>query len=132
MLNSKLTEMVQSSKQKAKIKGHFTNLKSPYASGANRFWRFFRNREKTLFRDLVWSLDKGACLDLGAGSCEYSKMLLNMGAKYSVCVDFSPSFISKVENPSIKKICCDVELYETNERYDLILCLGDFGISRSP
>lgn len=122
MLNLKL--IVQRPKQKARIKRYFGGLKSPYASDANWFWRFFRNREKALFCDLVCSLEKENCLDLGAGSCEYSKTLLNMDTKRSVCVDFTPSFMSEVRHPGIEKIFCDVETYQTDRKYDLILCLG--------
>ncbi len=110
---------------KAKIKKHFSTSKNPYASSAGWLWKFLRNKEKTVFYSLVKSLDKQTCLDMGAGSCEYSKMLLDMGAKYSVCVDFSSSLmLSKVGIPGIEKVSCDVELFETNKKCDLILCLG--------
>ena len=122
MLSLKSKTVVQ--KRKDKIKKYFSNLKSPYASNANWFWRFFRNREKTLFCDLVRNLDKENCLDLGAGSCEYSKMLLNMGTKHSVCVDFTTSFMSEIQHSGIEKIFCDVEIYRTGKKYDLVLCLG--------
>ena len=124
MLNSIFKARAQRSAHKTRIKSHFGGLKSPYASNANRVWRFFRNREKALFCDLVQNLEKDTCLDLGAGSCEYSKMLLNMEAQHSVCVDFNISFMLEVKSPGIEQICCDVELYETDKKYDLILCLG--------
>lgn len=109
---------------KAKIKRHFNNLKSPYGLNINWLWRFFRNREKQMFYNFVRDLDKQSCLDLGAGSCEYSKMLLRMGTKHAVCVDFSPSLMSEVHDSGIEKIVSDVETFETNKKYDLILCLG--------
>ena len=107
-----------------KIKKHFASLKSPYSSNSNWLWKFVRNREKRIFRDLVRDLEKQNCLDLGAGSCEYSKMLLRMGAGHSVCVDFSPSLMSAIHDTGITKILSNVETFETNKKYDLILCLG--------
>ena len=109
---------------KSKIKKHFSELKKPYASRSNWIWRFFRNRESALFSELVRDLDKDVCLDLGAGSCEYSEILLHRGAKHIVCVDFNPFLMSSTHDPRIKKIICDVEEFETNKKYDLILCLG--------
>lgn len=109
---------------KEKIKKHFMNLQSPYASNSNWIWTFVRNREKSLFHELVRNLKKDICLDLGAGLCEYSKILLNMGAKYSVCVDFNPLLMSEIQEPRIEKIFCDVETFKTNKKYDLILCMG--------
>ena len=109
---------------KEKIKRHFSRFEVPYASHPNWIWAFFRKREKTLFSDLVHDLKKDTCLDLGAGSCEYSKILLNQGGKKCVCVDFSPSLRLKVEEPGIEKIFCDVEKFESPKKYDLILCLG--------
>ena len=109
---------------KDKIKRHFINLKSPYASRSNWIWGFVRSREKSLFCELVQNLEKDICLDLGAGSCEYSKILLNMGAGHSVCVDFSPPLMSKAQESGIEKVFCDVEKFKTNKKYDLILCMG--------
>ena len=107
-----------------KIKKYFCSLKTPYASDSNWFWKFFRNRERKLFCDLVQNINITNCLDLGAGSCEYSKMLLQMGAKHSVCVDFSSSLMSEVHDSNITKIFRNVETFEANKKYDLILCLG--------
>ena len=110
---------------KSKIKNHFSGLKSPYASESiNWFWKFIRDREKKLFCEIVQDLNKQICLDLGAGSCEYSKILLSMGAKKSVCVDFSSSLMSENSDTKIEKFISDVETFKTSERYDLILCLG--------
>ena len=109
---------------KTKIKTHFSRLQSPYASRANWFWKTMRNKEKALFCKLVQDLNKKICLDLGAGSCEYSKILLQMGSKKSVCVDFSSSLLSGETDSRIEKIITDVENYETKVKYDLILCLG--------
>ena len=77
-----------------------------------------------MFCDLIKSVKKEICLDLGAGSCEYSKILLQMEAGHSDCVDFNPSFLSGLVIPGIQKILCDVEYYKTDKKYDLILCLG--------
>ena len=109
---------------KFKVKEYFSRLKKPYASDANWLWRFLRNREKILFYKIVQDLNKQTCLDLGAGSCEYSKILLNMGTEHSVCVDFSSSLMLEEDNPGIEKIPYDVESFETDQKYDLILCLG--------
>ena len=109
---------------KEKIKRHFSHLEVPYASHSNWIWAFFRKREKTVFSDLIHDLKKDICLDLGAGSCEYSKILLNKGGKKCICVDFSSSLRLKAEEPGIEKISCDVEKFETPKKYDLILCLG--------
>ena len=99
-------------------------MKGPYASRANWLWKTIRNKEKTLFCELVKDLKKEVCLDLGAGSCEYSKILLQMGIKKSVCIDFSSSLMSEETDSRIEKVITDVETYETNEKYDLILCMG--------
>ena len=109
---------------KAKIKKYFSSLKIPYASQTNWLWRFLRNKEKRLFCELVKSLNKKSCLDLGAGSCEYSKILLSMGAESSLCVDFSPSLMSGIKDHRIKKVSNDVETFKTDQKYDLILCCG--------
>lgn len=109
---------------KTQAKTHFSKLKGPYASKTNWFWKMIRNKEKTLFRELVKDLNKEICLDLGAGSCEYSKILLQMGTKKSVCVDFSSSLLSGETDARIEKVITDVETYETNKKYDLILCMG--------
>ena len=128
-----------------KIKQYFSGLKSPYSSASNPVWRFLRNREKSCFYDLIQNLNKTNCLDLGAGSCEYSTILLHQGAKHSVCVDFSASLMSSTNDPQIEKIIANVEEFIPNQlkspvsplfgaknldnrsfktRYDLILCLG--------
>lgn len=109
---------------KTQVKTHFSKLKSPYASKANWFWKTVRNREKKLFLELIKNVNKEVCLDLGAGSCEYSEILLHNGANKSVCVDFNPSLMAGGLNSGIKKVIADVETYEPNEKYDLILCLG--------
>ena len=107
------------------VKNHFVRRKSPYAPGSlNLVWKFLRNREKRLFHRLVQDLSKDICLDFGAGSCEYSKTLLEMGAKKTLCVDFNPSFLKGEAFPGMEKIVVDVENYETGEKCDLILCLG--------
>ena len=77
-----------------------------------------------MFRCLVRDLNKDICLDLGAGSCEYSKILLETGAKKSTGVDCNPSFLKHNNFAGMEKVIADVETYETGERYDLILCLG--------
>ena len=108
-----------------KIKDHFRRRGNPYIPGSLNFiWKFLRNREKRLFLSLVHGLKKETCLDLGAGSCEYSKILLKMGAKKTLCVDFNPSFLKEAAFAGMSKIIADVETYETDEKYDLILCLG--------
>ena len=133
---------------KIKIKQYFSGLKSPYSSASNPVWRFLRNREKSCFYDLIQNLNKTNCLDLGAGSCEYSSILLRKGARHSVCVDFSASLMSSANDPRIEKIIADVEEFIPNQlkppcvpplsrtkkwdkrnltnktKYDLILCLG--------
>ena len=117
---------------KSKIKKHFDSLQKPYSLSSNWLWKFFRNREKKLFMQLVQSLNKNECLDLGAGACEYSEILLQMGAKKSVCVDFSPHIMSVNQNPRIEKIITDVEKFNTNNKYDLILCLGLLEFLKEP
>ena len=112
------------SNQKFKIKNHFDNLKKPYSSQTNWLWKFFRNKEKKLFKQLVKNLDKKLFLDLGAGSCEYSEILLNMGSKKATCVDFSPHIMSVNHDSKIEQVISDVEKFNTNNKYDLILCLG--------
>ncbi|MCZ0933135.1 MAG: class I SAM-dependent methyltransferase [Oligoflexia bacterium] len=109
---------------KSKIKKHFDSLKKPYSSESNWLWKFFRNREKKLFSQLVQRLNKDDCLDLGAGSCEYSEILLQMGAKKAVCVDFSAEIMSLAHDSRIEKIISDVEELNITGKYDLILCLG--------
>ena len=110
---------------KSKIRNHFSSVRSPYApESINWIWKFIRNKEKKLFCELVRNMNKRSCLDLGAGSCEYSKILLHMGAEKSVCVDFSSSLISGNSDTGIKKVISDVETFKTTEKYDLILCLG--------
>ena len=110
--------------KKTKIKRHFESLKKPYSFQANRIWSFLRNKEQELFVQLVKDMDKSLCLDLGAGACEYSKTLLQMGAEKSICVDFSPHIMSANQDLGIEKIISDVEKFNTNNKYDLILCLG--------
>ena len=115
------------------VKNHFVRRKNPYAPGSlNLIWRFLRNREKRLFHRLVQGLNKDVCLDLGAGSCEYSKILLKMKAKKILCVDFNPSFLKSKAFPLIEKVVADVESYETDEKYDLILCLGILEFLKKP
>ena len=109
---------------KSKIKKHFDSLEKPYSFQSNWIWKFFRNREKQLFIQFVKNLDKNLCLDLGAGSCEYSGILLKMGAKKAICVDFSPHIMSVNQDPRIEQVISDVEKFNTNNKYDLILCLG--------
>ena len=109
---------------KIHTKTHFSKLKNPYASKANWFWKWIRNREKKLFLELIKNLNRELCLDLGAGSCEYSEILLHNGAKKSVCVDFSSPLMAGDTNSGIEKIIADVETYKPKEKYDLILCLG--------
>ena len=109
---------------KNKIQKHFDGLTKPYSFNSNRFWSFFRNREKNTFIYLTKNLNKDDCLDLGAGSGEYSKILLKMGSKKAVCLDFSSEPLSLANEPKIEKIISDVEIFKTSGRYDLILCLG--------
>ncbi|MBC6415830.1 MAG: class I SAM-dependent methyltransferase [Bdellovibrionales bacterium] len=105
-----------------KIKQHFKSLKKPYAHNSNWFWKGLRDKEKKTFHHLVKTLNINSCLDLGAGSCEYSKILLNQGAKKLVCVDFHDMSIEK--HPRIEYVFSPVENFHTNDKYDLILCLG--------
>ena len=109
---------------KSKIKKHFESLKKPYPSESNWLWKFFRNREKKLFSQLIQYLNKDNCLDLGAGSCEYSEILLQMGAKKAVCVDFNSNTMSSSHDSRIEQIISDVEELSITGKYDLILCLG--------
>lgn len=110
---------------KLKIQKHFSGFKGPYASvSVNRLWRRLRNREKSCFTDMVKNLRKKDCLDMGAGSGEYSKILLQNGAKQITCVDFSSSSLSFADDPGMERVISDVEEFETDKKYDLILCLG--------
>ena len=117
---------------KFKIKNHFDSLEKPYSAKSNWLWRFLRDREKKLFIKLVQNLNKNLCLDLGAGSCEYSKILLQMGAKKTVCVDFSSNIMSSCHDSRIEKIISDVEKFNTHDKYDLILCLGILEFLENP
>ena len=112
------------SNDKLKIKKHFESLKKPYSSQSNWLWKHLRNKEKQLFIQLAKKLDKSFCLDLGAGACEYSRILLEMGAKKAVCVDFSFNIMSSFQDSRIEKVISDVETFNTSNKYDLILCLG--------
>ena len=118
--------------QKVKIKKHFDSLEKPYSVKSNWLWKFLRDREKKLFIKLIQNLNKDFCLDLGAGSCEYSKILLQMGAKKTVCVDFSSHTMSFCHDSRIEKIISDVEKFNTHKKYDLILCLGILEFLENP
>ena len=109
---------------KDKIKKHFDGLTKPYSFNSNWFWRFFRDREKRAFIHLTKEFNKTSCLDLGAGSGEYTKILLKMGAKKALCVDFSSEMLALNNEAKIETIISDVETFNTNNSYDLILCLG--------
>lgn len=110
---------------KSKIKRHFNSLAPPYASGSiNRVWKFIRKREKEIFCELICGLKREMCLDFGAGSCEYAKILLDKGARLVTCVDFSDSLTSQCRETRIEKVICDVEVFNTGRKYDLVLCLG--------
>ena len=109
---------------KHKIKKHFNRFAKPYFSKPNWLWKFLRDREKKMFSRLVQNFNKCDCLDLGAGSCEYSEILLQLGSKKVVCVDFSPNIMSSSHDSRIEKVISDVEEFNTTSQYDLILCLG--------
>ena len=110
---------------KSKVKNHFKSLKAPYATHSiNKIWKTIRDKEKCMFYKIIQNLKKEICLDLGSGSCEYSKILLDKGTKSITCVDFSDSLMSEIKDMRIKKVISDVEIFNTNEKYDLILCLG--------
>ena len=63
-------------------------------------------------------------MDLGAGSGEYTKILLEMGAKKALCVDFSSEMLAFRKKAKVEKMISDVEAFNTDNSYDLILCLG--------
>ena len=112
------------SSSKFKIYNHFSKFKGIYASRSNRMWKYIRDQEKQAFKKLIKDLNKPYCLDLGAGSGEYATIILANGSKKVDCVDWNNSFLSFISNTKITKINCDVENYNTNKKYNLILCLG--------
>ena len=114
---------------KLKIKKHFNNLKGPYTSNLknrNKIWKFLRKTEEKAFHGFIQSLELEGktCLDMGSGSCEYAKVLLDKGVKSVICVDFSESLMDKCRDSRIKKVICDVEKFDTKDKYDLVLCVG--------
>ena len=88
---------------KNKIKKHFDSLTKPYSFNSNWFWKFFRDREKSTFIYLAKELNKSSCLDLGAGSGEYTKILLKMGGKKALCVDFSSEMLALSKSAKVRK-----------------------------
>lgn len=109
---------------KSKIRRHFNSLTVPYASCSNKIWKFIRKREKEIFCKLICDLKGEICLDFGSGSLEYAKILLDKDVESVTCVDFSCSLIGQYRDARIEKVICDVEAFETEKKYDLILCLG--------
>ena len=77
-----------------------------------------------MFCKLICDLKTGICLDFGAGSLEYAEILLDKGAEFVTCVDFSRPLMGQYRDARIEKVICDVEMFETEKKYDLILCLG--------
>ncbi len=112
---------------KSRIKKHFNSLKEPYTSDSknrNRVWKFLRKKEERTFYKYIHDLKKSTCLDLGSGSCEYARVLLDKGAESVTCVDFSDSLMNECGDLRVEKVICDVEEFETEKKYDLILCVG--------
>ena len=113
--------------KKFRIKKHFESLKSPYAGNARGLWKFIREREKSAFHKIAQSLSRGnTVLDIGSGSCEYAKILLEYGAQRVDCVDFTSLQLkeSSFQDPRLTKITADAEKFEATETYHLILCAG--------
>ena len=114
------------SSTKLKIKKRFESLKPPYAGNIKGIWKLIRKKEKSAFQKIAQNLKPGShVLDLGAGSCEYAKILIEYGAKRVDCVDFASSLmVGGFHDLRLKKIIADVDNFDTAETYHLILCAG--------
>ncbi len=120
---------------KSKIKKHFNGLRGPYtfdSKNRNRVWKFLRKKEEGTFYKFVHDLEKRTCLDLGSGSCEYARVLLDKGAESVTCVDFSDSLMNECIDSRVERIICDVEEFDTEKKYDLILCVGVLEFLNNP
>jgi len=85
--------------------------------------------DKDLIKEVLKLNQKGKVLDLGCGEGGNGLKLAENGFEVT-CVDISKTSTSRLKkefdkrNPSINILCRDLDDYEIDENYDVILCTG--------
>jgi SAM-dependent methyltransferase len=95
-------------------------------------WSFLRLKEKTIIEKLLSPKSDSRLLDLGSGPGFYSLYFKNKYKIDVMAVDSSPAMIEELSSHGIKSICCSVEKFEIEEKFDLILAAGVFEFIDEP
>ncbi len=116
------------------VKSHFENAAPEYTQKSKSgLWKIIRNAEaKGVMSLLPLTTSATSALELGCGTGYYSDLLLSRKIKNLTCVDFSEEMLNQLKSPLVKKVKADIENYNVNEKFDVILCAGALEFTEDP
>lgn len=108
------------------IKSYFDEASGNYSEySAGGLWRLVRNNEARVIINMLPEItDLTTALDLGCGVGFYSDVLRQQGVRNITCVDFSEKMLGQIKNQKYRKILANIEQFQSNQKYDIILCAG--------
>lgn len=71
-------------------------------------------------------------LDIGCGSGYYSNIIKDLFDCHVTCVDISTKMLDNLDRRFQDKICIQAEEFTTENKFDLILCIGMLEFSNDP